>query len=239
MIILGTMCCTLQAQEAAQLWSEAAQQYQREDYAAAIKIYQSLEGSNPSDELYYNMGNCYYQLDSIAAAILYFERALKVNPRMDEAEENLKLARARMDDPIIAIDEFFLLSWIRSISNGLPPLVWGILLIGSLWTVSWLYVNNFRKKIDVKLRYKIISLGVVLMIAGLGYMSYHELKREDLAVLRYDSDLHIAPDPQSQIVRSLEGGEKLHVLDSLDAYLKVRLVNFEVGWIDRRFLEEI
>ena len=155
------------------------------------------------------MGNCLYQMDSLAPAILCYERALKLNPRFDKARQNLHLVGSRIDNPIIAIDEFFLLKWIRNTSAIMPPMLWGAFLILLVWAIAWLYILQVRKRLQVKLRYKVITALFVLIVAGLGYISYYELTRNDLAVLMKDTQLHVAPDPVSQVVRPLEGGEKM------------------------------
>ena len=239
LLLVFTVCNGVTAQKPATVWAEAAQEYQRENYQAALDLFLSLQETKPSDELFYNMGNCYYKLDSIPAAILYYERALKLNPRFRSARENLALAKTRLDDPIVAIDTFFLLKWIKGVSSVMPPVLWGLLLVASIWVVAWLYVWNFRKRIDVKLRYKIISLVVVVVIAGLGYINYRELTRTDMVILRNDAVLYVAPDQASKVVRSLNGGEKLRIMDSLDGYYKVRLVNFEVGWLEQDLVDGI
>ena len=50
--------------------------YMKNDYAAAIQIYETLLQQGEAAELYYNLGNSYYKSNNIAKAILNYERAL-------------------------------------------------------------------------------------------------------------------------------------------------------------------
>ena len=136
-----------------------------------------------------------------------------------------------MSEPVIAVDQFFLLSWITAISNILPPLVWGFIFLAALWSLAWLHTKAYRERKSYQLRYKIMAILVLVVIGGIGYFSFNQHNRSDQAVVMVSSELHIAPDPLSQLVKNIEGGEKVLLLDTLEGFYKVRLVNYEVGWI--------
>ena len=56
----------------------------------AISYYkQILSNDSHSAELYYNMANAYYKLDSIASSIYYYEKALMLQPADKEIIDNL------------------------------------------------------------------------------------------------------------------------------------------------------
>ena len=54
--------------------------YIKEDYAAAIQIYEALLKNGEASEVYYNLGNSYYKIGEIAKAVLNYERALLLQP---------------------------------------------------------------------------------------------------------------------------------------------------------------
>lgn len=62
----------------------------------ALRLYLQLEGESPSSELLYDIGNTYYQLNEYGYAILYYNKALKENPRFDAAENNLQIAQQKV-----------------------------------------------------------------------------------------------------------------------------------------------
>ena len=56
--------------------AEGDSAYIKEDYAAAIQIYEALLKNGEAADVYYNLGNSYYKIGEIAKAVLNYERAL-------------------------------------------------------------------------------------------------------------------------------------------------------------------
>lgn len=220
-------------------WNSAAEAYRSGDYRAALELFETLENTKPSDELYYNIGNCHYHLDEIPRSILYYEKALKFNPRNALAQDNLELARSKMDEPVIGIEPFFLVKWVRGAALSVSPLVWGIVGLVILWLIALGYAHTIRTKRVLRLRERIIPLMVLLIVLGLGYISYNHTVRTDYGIVMENTSLKEAPDEISPTSRQLEGGEKVHVLDALDGYYKVRLINYEVGWVPETVVRSI
>ena len=66
------------AQTSDELFSKANNLYQNGKYSEAIKLYTSIEKQGlKSDDLFFNLGNCYYKLNKVAPSIYYYEKALK------------------------------------------------------------------------------------------------------------------------------------------------------------------
>ena len=81
--------------------TEAGSAYARADYAAAVKLYGQLAEQNLTSDVCYNLGCAYYRTDDIAHSILWFERALQLNPSDKDILFNLELARTKSIDKII------------------------------------------------------------------------------------------------------------------------------------------
>src|SRR5262245_54842467 len=58
----------------------------------ALVLYLHMESEHPSAKLSFDIANCYYQLSELGLAILYYNKALKENPRFDAAQTNLQIA---------------------------------------------------------------------------------------------------------------------------------------------------
>lgn len=82
--------------------------YIKEDYTAAIQIYEALLKNGEAAEVYYNLGNSYYKIGEIAKAVLNYERALLLQPGNSDIRANLEVARAKTIDKVEAIPEIFL-----------------------------------------------------------------------------------------------------------------------------------
>ncbi|MDE5784954.1 MAG: tetratricopeptide repeat protein [Duncaniella sp.] len=81
------------------LFEQADSAYTAEDYAAAAQLYSRIaETDGTSAPLLYNLGNCYYRMGRNGMAVLMYERALRIDPSMSEARENLAFVNSRLTD---------------------------------------------------------------------------------------------------------------------------------------------
>ncbi|MDL2230631.1 tetratricopeptide repeat protein, partial [Alistipes sp. OttesenSCG-928-L06] len=65
--------------------------------------------------MYYNMGNAYYKDNQIGKAILYYNKALRLDPGNDDIKHNLTVANTYVRDRIESVPEFFLKTWARDV----------------------------------------------------------------------------------------------------------------------------
>ena len=83
------------------VFEKANQLYLNGEYSAAREEYQKIINSGfESMELYYNLGNTFYKLGQIPSAILYFEKALILNPKDLDIQFNIDLANRLVVDKI-------------------------------------------------------------------------------------------------------------------------------------------
>lgn len=113
--------------------AEADSAYAHEDFVAAAHKYQALLAANGgSAQLFFNLGNAYYRQDSIARAILCYERARLLDPSDDDIRFNLEMARSKTVDRVMPGSEMFFVSVFRNIVLSL-----------SLSTWTWLAIITF------------------------------------------------------------------------------------------------
>ena len=74
-------------------WEAANGAYQNGKYEEAkVGYLQLVRAGQYSADLFYNLGNAWFKLGDQGRAILNYERALLLNPRLDEAAANLRTA---------------------------------------------------------------------------------------------------------------------------------------------------
>lgn len=84
---------------AANSLSDAQAHYEKGDYHSAINLYRQNVFSAPNPALvYFNMANCWYQLDSLANAAVYYEMSLAEAPEFFRAWLNLGILKYNLDD---------------------------------------------------------------------------------------------------------------------------------------------
>ena len=90
------------------LWTVGTEAYTAGRFEQARDAWLSLYSAGlSSPELCTNIGNAYYKSDDNAHAILYYERALKLDPSYGDARHNLKFAQSRNRDRIDVVPNSF------------------------------------------------------------------------------------------------------------------------------------
>ena len=90
-------------------FEKADEAYTAGEYETALSIYISaLEMGYESADLYYNVANCHYRKGELAASILNYERALRLDPTNEDIKFNLEFVNKMKTDKIEPLERFFL-----------------------------------------------------------------------------------------------------------------------------------
>jgi len=219
------------------IFSQANELYNKGIYIEAINNYKEIiKNDFHSAELYYNLGNAYYRLDSIASSVYYYEKALQLNPNDRETIDNLELINKTLVDEIDPITTPLIESILNSISNIFYFETWGYIsiffsfLIVALF-LSYYFANSSRVK---RLTFVLLCISSIFMLVSLingnkGYNNY--INNEYAVIYSYETDLKIEPNYRSETLFMLHEGTKIQVLENYNNWIKIRLVNGQVGYI--------
>ena len=219
------------------IFSEANELYNRANYIEAINNYKEIiKNDFHSAELYYNLGNAYYRLDSIASSVYYYEKALQLNPNDREIIDNLALVNKTLVDEIDPITTPLIESILKSLSNIFYFETWGYIsiffsfLIVALF-LSYYFASSSRIK---RLTFVLLCVSSILMLASLingnkGYDNY--VNNEYAIIYSYETDLKTEPNFRSETLFMLHEGTKVQVIENYNNWIKVRLVNGQIGYI--------
>ncbi|HBH21367.1 MAG TPA: hypothetical protein DDX33_05215, partial [Rikenellaceae bacterium] len=110
------------------LWNVSVNAYSEGHWSDAVEAWSSILNIGVENApLYYNIGNAWYKENDMAHAILYYERALKIDPSYSDAAYNLEFARAGIQDKIEEVPSFFLKRWFDSFCRLMPSNVWAVI----------------------------------------------------------------------------------------------------------------
>ena len=217
--------------------------FANQEFEKAADIYEQIAAKGQlSFELHYNLGNTYFRLNDIPKAILYYERALKVEPNHADARYNLKLANQRTIDQISSISPFILVRWWKSWQDLLSSNSWSIFTVLvsflgftglSLWQLGKHRV--FRKRSFV-LGISCLSLALFL---GLTAAMKYNTENSHSAILLEEYHLKSGADDSSPDILLLHEGIKVEILDKIGLWSKVNLPNGEQGWLPSDSLVKI
>jgi hypothetical protein len=219
--------------------------YEQGEYEQALETYYELilYGKESAD-LYYNMGNAAYRSNSIGHAILYYEKAIKLEPAHEDAIHNLDFVSRYRLDAFEEVPELFLGTWIKGFVLLFPEQTWSIMvLVFFVIVLTGILVYLFSRRMVLKKSGFIGGLiGLVLFFISLSSaISRHR------DITNPDSGIILAP---SVVVRSspsesgtelfiLHEGTKIEVNEVVSGWQNIRVIDGREGWIMTEDLETI
>lgn len=233
------------SQEVEKLFNEANTFYKEGDYERATGLYLSIEEQGfESDDLYFNLGNSYYKLNKVAPAIYYYEKALKLNSRHEDALFNLSFAKRMTIDVIDELPKSFLQRFSENIIQKLPFDTWAIIAVVASFLASLLFLlYHFSSSSGKKLFYfnttllSVFILGVSVFFA---FSNFDTVQKNRIAIIfAVKTEIKNAPSNSSDEIFELHEGTKVLILDELDNWKKIKLADGKIGWINEDDLKEV
>ena len=229
-------------------FKEASNAYAGKDFAKASQLYQSLADSGyESANLFYNLGCSYYKLNQTADAILYLEKAKKIEPGNDDIDFNLRLANLRVADKIETLPELSLVKKTKELLAAHSSRAWGYVAIFFLWlALVFLTVFLFVKQgVAKRITFFVGAVSFVLSITTFGF-AWGQASREQSSryAIVYATNTYIksAPDKASLDLFILREGVKVELLENSGDWEKIKVPDAKgdkVGWIPKEMVREI
>ena len=219
--------------------------YNNAQFEKALDSYFKVLNENyHSAELYFNIGNSYYKLDSIAHSIFYFEKAKKMSPMDQDILNNLGYAENMKIDlieklPKSQIENFQVYLFNIYSSNQL-----GYMLILFFWVFCILFslyylIRNSRLK---KIFFLITSLFFLLITVTFTIgtqKSIHDSSLTEAIVFEKQIAVNDEPNDRSEVLFNLHEGTKVNISEKLENWLKIKLENGAEGWIKSKGIKQI
>lgn len=226
--------------------AEADSAYIRNDFAAAVELYESiLKNEGESSDIYYNLGNSYYKMNNIAKAVLNYERALLLNPGNGDIRFNLELARSKTVDKVTPPSEMFFVTWTQSLINTMSEKAWARTgIIAFILTILTLSLFIFGKRVVLK-KIGFIAAICFFLITVLANVFASEQKAE---LINHDNAIIMAPSVTVKSTPNQSGtdlfilheGRKVMIKDnSMKEWKEIKLEDGNVGWVPTSVIEII
>ncbi|GAB1419727.1 tetratricopeptide repeat protein [Bacteroidales bacterium] len=225
------------AQSPAQQLEAANNLYGEAHYEEALKAYLNLiDLGYSSDALFYNTGNTYFKLKDIPSAILYYEKALKINPSDDDIKHNLQVANSMIIDKIDLMPELFFRQWWRAFYNLMPANSWAwVSTIVFLFTLvaAYLYITSQQTSVRRSAFFSGILLILMTIITfGLASQKYYYTRQTNEGIIFAPTiTVKSSPSESSVDLFVLHEGTKVALLDETAGWQKIRIANGSIGWL--------
>jgi tetratricopeptide (TPR) repeat protein len=219
--------------------------YQKGKYEEAITSYETvIKSGQQSAELYFNLGNCFYKLNKVAPAIYNFEKALILNPNDTEIQNNLAFAQKMTVDEITALPKVGFAKIIRDFTSAYNYNTWaGIAVFFSVLFLVFFIGYYFSKTTIVKRVFftsMIFVLVFDIMAIFAAFFEKNISDNEKPAIVFVDvASVKSEPKSLAQEAFVLHAGTKVYVLESLNNYKKIQLLDLKEGWIEKSNIKEL
>lgn len=219
--------------------------YSKKEFDKAIELYEQIIATNQqSPELYFNLGNAYYQTGDLAHAILNYERAKRLAPEDEDITINLKFANQKTEDKIEAAPQMFLVELQQKIVSLLNEKAWSILSILFL-TGGLLLIGVFVSSGNAAIKKACFYMGTATLLLFIvtffiARSSYHSYRTHNEAIVTGASVTVLgSPSESSTKLFILHKGSKVIVQEENNGWLEVKIANGNVGWVKETQVEKI
>ena len=239
----------LQAQEISQpdsLWKAGVEAYTSGDYVSAAEHWEDLVNAGlASTELYSNLASAYFKNGEIAPAILWWERALRLDPSDRDVRYNLEYARNLTQDKIEEVPEIFFEQWGHALCYLLPSNAWAVLCIVFLAFTVGLALLFLLGGTSGKRRWGFFG-GVVALIVTFLCWDFAQWQRTE--ALRQDRAVVMKPVTSVQSTPSgtgakdlfiLHEGTVVKILGNEKDFTRVEIADGREGWLPSADIEVI
>lgn len=222
-----------------------------EDYLEAIRLYnEAIKKYGSSAAIYYNLGNAYFRADSLAKAIISYERALRLDPTDEDARANLEFVKNKLID-VQATNGITNVLVERSMQM-LSPNGWAIVSIVMFVIVlslvaGYIFSRNIRlRKIYFFAAIVLFIVNIVSVIITINAASVVAGNKEAIVIVK-STQLSTSPSTEAQKAMLLHEGSKVKVIRELATpydtqvkkWVEVEAAGDNRAWIDANAIEII
>lgn len=233
------------ANDNGRLWTEANDAYSMGQYEGALDGYRQIEDSGyQSYKLFYNMGNAYYKLGENGKTILYYEKALKLDPSGTDAMNNLQIAKLQTLDKIEVLPELIINTWIKDVRNLMSSDSWAYLAVGFLVLMMFLLLMFKFAPTTGKRKLSFVLACVAFLLAIFSILFAASLKAdansEDTAIVMVPvSNIKSAPNSTGNNLFILHEGSKVEILEEAGQWCRIEISDGRQGWMLKGDIEVI
>lgn len=244
-VILFAAITVFANENADTLIARAETYYTQKQYDSALTLYMQVYDQNlHSADLFYNIGNTYFRSDDLARSILWYERALLVNPKHHEARVNLEFVNARQIDKVVALPLGIVAQFFQKTHQMFNYTTWAVLSLAFLAlflaaVAGFLFAQTVKmKKLSFGVGIFALVLAVLSFFCATAHKNFIENNNEAI-VLEPTIVIKNEPNNKATDLVTVHEGLKVQLLKTYGEWANVRLLDGKEGWVKKGSVERI
>ena len=219
--------------------------YQNGDYNLAIDCYQEIiDHGNEGAILYYNLGNAYFKAKQTADALLWYERALRLDPSNEDIKHNIAFANMQITDKIEVLPELFIVRWWNGLSQSMTATAWAVMAVvfGALFALSIALMIVSRRRWLSVTAVALVLISLIIAIFSLIFASKESkryIQQPEAIVMQSVVNAKGTPNETGTSLFVIHEGLKVAVTDRVGSWVEIKLPNGEKGWVEDSSIEII
>jgi len=220
------------------VYSEANRLYETGEFESALNLYREIiAGGSESPDLYYNMGNAAFRSNNIGYAILYYEKALKLDPAHENALHNLEYISRYRVDTFEEVPEFFLRTWSATLVRTLSERTWSILsLVFFVLILGNFLMYLFSKRLGLKkagFTASLVFLVFFIISVSATVAQYERITTPEAGIILSPSVVvRSSPSESGTELFILHEGTRVRVIEEkVSGWQNIRVADGREGWI--------
>lgn len=224
------------------LAQQASAAYMKGDFKTAADLYQQMvdQGVKRS-EVYFDLGNAYYQLHDLGRALVNYRRAEELTPRDEELRLNLARVRVQRVDGTSA--EAGILGQIAELTSNwlsLSELGWIVIIL--LWLCCG-FVAAYLWRADWKkwARWAIVITCILFILVSLFGLTRSVVDSWWKPAVIVEASVSVMTGPGTNYVEifELHAATEVRVIEERNHWIRFQLPDLREGWIEEQTLERI
>ncbi|MEI6122805.1 MAG: tetratricopeptide repeat protein [Bacteroidota bacterium] len=225
--------------------AQANKAYTDGKYNNAIELYkQVVNNGYQSAQLYYNLGNAYFKNKNYPRAMLYLEKAKKLDPANPKIDFNIQVCNTKIIDKIEELPQPFYRNWINSFCLWFSMDVWArfsvvFLFLFVSFVAIYLMANPVRIR-KASFWASLLFLAIALTSGINAHSQYRGINQSRQAII-FEPTVNVksSPDPNSQDIFVIHEGTKVAITDKVGTWIQIQIANGSDGWIAETVVERI
>lgn len=224
-------------------WETAMKLYNEAKYDSALSLFQQ-QVEIAEGPAYYNIGNCYYKLNEFGKAMVYYEKALILDPQNEDIAHNIDFTKQHLLDKEHYIPPYDIPYFLHQLGQIITDtqITYLLIVLGLIVFFSYLlgvFIKEKRTLFNKTLSFS-IPLTLVLWAFTVFVLPLKN-KHVDAIVISEYANAYLTPQSDANTAFILHEGSKVNVLEKSydEQFTKIRLNKEMVGWIESNRLEEI